>query len=125
MRFFKVVALAVFSCLLMAGSAFGVCTVNTTAVNFGNYDVLSGAANDATGAITVTCNPNENVDVAIGASPTSGGFSPRQIKHSALPDLLNYNVFTNNGRATIWGDGTGATNVVTRNNVGAGGYTFT
>lgn len=125
MRFFKVMALNAFFCLFTAGYAFSACTVSTTSVNFGNYNPLSAVATDATGTITVTCNPKEDIDVAIGISPTSGGFAPRQIKHATLPDLLDYNVFTNNGRAQIWGDGTSGTNVMTRNNVGAGGYTFT
>lgn len=125
MRFFKVMTLIGFFCLFTAGSAFSACTISTTSVNFANYDPLSAIANDATGAITVTCSPTEDIDVAIGASPTSGGFTPRQLKHPALPDLLNYNVFTNNGRAQIWGNGTGGTNIMTRSNVGAGGYTFT
>ncbi|MEK7314534.1 MAG: spore coat U domain-containing protein [Deltaproteobacteria bacterium] len=124
MRFFKVMALIGFFCLFTAGSAIGACTVSTTAVDFGNYDVLLGTANDATGTITVACNPTEDISIAIGASPISGSFDPRQMRHTTLPDLLNYNVYTQPGRTQIWGDGSTSASLVSKNNVNAAGSTF-
>ncbi|MBI5237991.1 MAG: spore coat protein U domain-containing protein [Deltaproteobacteria bacterium] len=100
--------------ILFAGEALALCTVTTTAVNFGAYDVFVTTPTDSAGSITVSCDVNTVVTVQIGISPTSGSFNPRQMKHSILPDLLNYNVFTNAARTRIWGDGTGGTWVQTR-----------
>lgn len=98
------VAVFLYSDLLWAA-----CTVSTTQVNFGNYDVLFATPTDSTGTISVSCNPRARVTVTIGTSPNSGGFNPRQMKQIAGVDLLNYNLYRDPGRVEIWGDGTGGT----------------
>lgn len=109
--------------LLFASPSFAACTVSTTAVNFGNYDVLSATALDSTGTITVQCSPREDITITISASPNSGGFNPRQMKHASLADLLNYNIYTNGARTRIWGDGTGGTFTLNRNFVATRTFT--
>jgi len=93
---------------------FAACTVSTTALNFGSYDVFGPTPVDSTGTITVTCDesPPPTVTVAVGPSPNSGGFFPRQMKHLQRPDLLSYNLFTEAARSTVWGDGTQGTSMV-------------
>ena len=86
--------------------------VTVTNVNFGSYDVLSGLNNDSTGSVSVTCTTFDFVTISIGPSPNSGGFNPRQMKLTTGTDLLNYNLYTNSSRSTIWGDGTQGTSVV-------------
>jgi len=51
---------------------------------------------------------------AIGRSSNSGVFNPRQMKLATGTDLMNYNLFNNNARTRIWGDGTGGTFTTTR-----------
>ena len=97
--------------LFFVSPSFAACTVSTSQVNFGNYDVLAGTALDSAGSITVQCSPKEDITITIGASPNSGGFEPRQMRHTSLPDLLNYNLYTNAGRTQIWGDGSGSADV--------------
>jgi len=84
------------------------CTVSATAVNFGNYTPFSPAAVDASGTVTVNClgvlGGNFTVKLNTGGS---GTFSPRRMYKGT--DTLNYNLYTNSGRTTIWGDGTGGT----------------
>lgn len=90
------------------------CNVNTTAVNFGSYDVFSVTPVDSTGTVTILCDATTNVMTAIGQSPNSGGFNPRKMKHSSIADLLNYNLYTDTARTVIWGNGTGGTSTVTQ-----------
>jgi len=94
--------------LIFTGLSSAACTVSTTSVTFGAYDVFSPAPLTSAGSITVSCNPTSpgNVRVSIGQSP-GAGFNPRQMKHSSLSDRLNYNLFTNSSMTVIWGDGTG------------------
>lgn len=99
--------------LFFAELAFAVvCTVSTTAVNFGNYDVLLASPTDSTGSITVTCDKTDQVIISIGASPNSGVFNPRQMISASL-ETLNYNLYTDSTYTSIWGDGTGGTSTLT------------
>ena len=58
-----------------------------------------------------------DVTIAIGPSGTSGGFVPRQMRSASSPDRLNYNLFVNAGRSTVWGNGAAGTSTVLLNNV--------
>lgn len=111
--------LAVLLCLLLAGEAGAACSVSATGVNFGAYDVFVTTPLDSTGTVTVTCDqaPPADIVVAIGPSGTSGGFIPRQMRSASSPDRLNYNLFVNAGRSTVWGDGAAGTSTVFLKNV--------
>jgi spore coat protein U-like protein len=111
--------LAALLCLLLAGEAGAACSVSATGVNFGAYDVFVTTPLDSTGTVTVTCDqaPPPDIVVAIGPSGTSGGFIPRQMRSTSSPDRLNYNLFVNAGRSTVWGDGAAGTSTVFLKNV--------
>lgn len=101
--------------LFAAGKTYAACSVNTTGVSFGNYDIVAPVPLDSTGTISITCDevPPSDVTISMGPSVNSGIFNPRQMKHITGADLLNYNLFTKQSRTTVWGDGTGGTtNVV-------------
>ena len=97
---------------LSPGLAFPLCTLSVTGVNFSPYDVLAPAPNDTVGNLAISCDevPPPGVTVSIGASPTSGGFSPRRMRGTF--DLLDYNLYTEARHANVWGDGTNSTNTV-------------
>lgn len=111
--------LATFLCLLPGSEAGAACTVSATGVGFGAYDVFVASPSDSTGTVTVTCDQAPPVDVVIGIGPsgTSGGFVPRQMRSASSPDRLNYNLFVNAGRSTVWGDGAPGTSTVFLKNV--------
>ncbi|MBI5663941.1 MAG: spore coat protein U domain-containing protein [Nitrospirae bacterium] len=90
------------------------CTVSTTPVTFGSYNVFSTGPLDATGTVTVNCNeaPPPTVTISIGQSTNSGGFDPRAMKLAAGSELLSYNLYTDSNRTYIWGDGSGNTSTV-------------
>ena len=104
---------------LIVGDAYAACTVAATGVNFGSYDVFVITPLSSTGSITVTCDlvPPADVTMSIGTSPNSGVMNPRQMKQLTGTDLLNYNLFTDATRTSIWGDGTGGTTTVFLKNV--------
>lgn len=94
---------------LFAAPPSTTCTVSATGVNFGNYDVFAAVPLSSTGTITITCDKNANVTISVGPSPTSGGFNPRQLQLAAGTDRMDYNLFTDAGGTSIWGDGTAGT----------------
>jgi spore coat protein U-like protein len=86
------------------------CTIGVTPISFGNYDVFSIAPTDGAGAITVNCGRRVvRATVTLGVSSTSGTFIPRRMRRSAGSDVLNYNIYTDPARTTVFGDGTGGT----------------
>jgi spore coat protein U-like protein len=90
------------------------CTISTTAVSFGAYNVFNATATDSTGTITFNCNAtaaNIVITLSKGFSPT---FSPRTMKKGA--ETLSYNLYRNAARSNIWGDGTAGTLTYTNAN---------
>jgi spore coat protein U-like protein len=106
--------LVVLLSLMFGNSAYAACAVTTTGINFGAYDVFAAVPRDTSGTVTVACdrNPPTDVTVSIGASPTSGGFQPRQMRHASQADRMNYNLFTSPSMVTVWGDGSAGTSTV-------------
>jgi len=92
------------------------CSVTTTPVTFGNYDVLSASPLNSTGTVSINCNNPEKRPMPISLAISSGGsgtFNPRQMKAAIGTDRMNYYLFTDPARTIIWGDGTGGTSLVT------------
>ena len=101
--------------IFSSASAFGSqCSISTTGINFGSYDILSAAPTDSTGSISISCNGNvSTVAISIGASSVSGSFQPRDMRSGLSPSyLLSYNLYTDSSRSVIWGDGTLGTQTV-------------
>ncbi|MBA3511577.1 spore coat U domain-containing protein [Sphingomonas sp.] len=81
------------------------CAVTTTAVAFGNVNVTLNANVDGTGGISVTCtNGTAWTAKANAGSGSLATISSRKMT-SGL-NLLDYTLYTDSGRLTIWGDGT-------------------
>lgn len=96
-------------------AANGTCTVAATSNAFGAYSPLSSSPVDTTATISVTCTAitilfivTLDVDYTIKLSQgVAGSFSPRYM--ALLGNHLNYNLYTDNARSIVWGDGTGGT----------------
>jgi spore coat protein U-like protein len=103
--------------LLSATSAWAQaasCTISVTSVAFGNYNVFTTTADDSTGTITYRCNStamNISISLSDGSSST---YSPRTLRKGS--EILQYNLYRNAARTTIWGNGTGGTSVYTSAN---------
>ena len=98
---------------VLAGAS---CGVETTGVSFGTYDISLATPHDATGNVTVTCSylpPGGATAASFQASLSSGGsgsYSPRQM--ASGPARLNYNLFHDAARSSIWGNGLAGTGTV-------------
>lgn len=103
--------------LLLTGSATRIeaaCSVSSTGVNFGLYDVFAPMPTDSTGSVTYDCDPSDkNIRITL-SSGVGGTFVPRSLTNGN--DLLAYNLFTDAALTSIWGDGTGGSSYYTRNN---------
>lgn len=87
------------------------CTVTATSHAFPDYFPLSGNAVNTTSDVTVECSGVLDLVITVSLSAgSSGSYAPRKMYKGA--DTLNYNLYTNSGHTTVWGDGTGGTSVV-------------
>jgi spore coat protein U-like protein len=92
------------------------CSVSTTGVAFGTYDPLSAAPTDSTGNVTIVCSyvsgTTTRLVYSVSLSPGgSGRYSQRRMRAGA--PVLNYNLFIDGARSTVWGDGDGGSGVAT------------
>lgn len=94
------------------------CTVSATGASFGVFDPLENVAVDTTGTITVTCSPSASYTIELSAGH-AGTYSPRKM---AGPGgrTLDYNLFRDASRTTVWGDGIGGTSTVDGSDDGSG-----
>lgn len=95
---------------LLCGTFLDPMTVTTTGLAFGSYNPNSVTPKDASATITITCGlpidllPSFTVAISAGGA---GAFAPRQMSFGS--NTLNYNIFSDAARTTVWGDGTAGT----------------
>lgn len=93
--------------------AFCQCTIRSTPVTFGNYDVFSQGPSDTTATLTIACSaPVVKATVTLSASSASGTFNPRRMRREGGKDFLDYNLYSDPARTTILGDGSGGTTLI-------------
>jgi spore coat protein U-like protein len=115
-------AAAAFAALMAASPAAG-CTISVTPVAFGNYNPISAANDDSTGTLIAVCHPSVSSPVASVDGGSSGSIMARTMRNGAV--TLNYNLYTDIGRTSVWGNGgTGATATLTGGSVSGGERTF-
>jgi spore coat protein U-like protein len=95
--------------ILVGGStpafAASSCTISTTSMAFGTYDVFSPSPVTSTAAITYRCTGAAQdifITLSKGQSVT---FTPRTMKLGT--NALSYNLYQDAALNVIWGDGTG------------------
>lgn len=97
-----------------AAAALGSCSVSATSVAFGVYDPISASPNDSTGTVTVSCSLISGLSLlvaySIGLSTGGGSYVTRQMNY--LTDYMSYNLYTSGPRTTVWGDGSGGTQMI-------------
>jgi spore coat protein U-like protein len=90
-------------------AAHAVCTLSTTPIVFGTYDVLNPAPQDTSGNLVYRCGRRDR-DIRIsfdrGGAPS---FAARRMVNGS--NRLFYNLFLDPARTVVWGDGTGGTGV--------------
>ena len=87
------------------------CTITTTPLAFGNVNTLSGSNVDGTGGLSISCTNGTAWAASAGVGAGSGAtYGSRRM--TAGTDLLDYNIYTDSGRTTVWGDDSGATDLI-------------
>lgn len=82
---------------------------SVTALAFGTYNVFSSTPTDGVGSFTYQCSLLQALDsIVINLSTgSSGSYGARTMKLGA--SSLNYNLFLDAARMTVWGDKTSGT----------------
>lgn len=84
------------------------CTVGTSPVAFGNVDVTSGSNIDGTGGVSIVCTSGTAWATSADAGAGTGAsLATRKMANGA--NLLNYVLYTDSSRTSVWGDGVGGT----------------
>ncbi len=92
------------------------CTVSGSPVTFGVYNPMAAGDIDVASDISVTCNSFViglliSYDVYLGPG-VYGAVLDRKMSNGS--SLLAYNLYTNSGRTTVWGDGAGGTSMISK-----------
>ena len=96
------------------------CTVAANPLAFGTYTPGGGAVK-VSSTLNVNCTKTTPFTVALNAGTTTGdAFTQRLLQNQTAgdADTLQYNLYTSNTYATVWGDGTGSTGTVTGTGTG-------
>ena len=100
-------------CLPTGSQAIGVivpsCTVSTTPLNFGIYWGTNTLV--STASVNVSCNLPATTKVQMDTGLHSLNFKTR--KMASQQNTLNYNIYANSARSSVWGDGTAGTFTLT------------
>lgn len=89
-----------------------VCAVSATNLSFNSYDASAASPKDATSTVTVTCTPSSTYAIAMNAGTTSGGTEAVHLMSDGNSHTLTYNLYTDAGHNTKWGDGAASTATV-------------
>ncbi len=88
-----------------------ICSMSASGVNFGTPP--EGQASTAVGNLTLRCTGNGNVKYTIALTTGLSGIYGLRQMGSGGSDRLGYNIYTEASLGTIWGNGTGGSQVVT------------
>ena len=93
------------------------CVVGSGSISFGSYDPLTANVStplDATGSFTVRCTRGVTADIGLdGGLNYSGG---RQMENSGTAgEFLSYELYSDNGRTSVWDAGAGSVTYVAPN----------
>jgi len=100
----RVEAASATSNLNVTASVGANCTISTATVAFPAYDpVVANAStnDDGTGSVIITCTRGTAATIGLGLGANASG-SQRRMK-DATTDYLNYELYQDAGRATVWG----------------------
>ena len=110
-------AVKVLACVLVIAvpvARSATCTVSTSGLNFGTYDVFSSLNDDITSTVTVNCTKNKAYSISLSSG--SGTFGSRTL--TGTGGSLAYNLFLDSTHLTIWGDGSSGTGTLSGTGTG-------
>jgi spore coat protein U-like protein len=92
----------------VSSTVLSVCTVSATALAFGNYSLVQ---TDATNVVSVTCTFGTAYDVGLNAGGGSGATVATRKMTGPSSQTLNYTLYQDSGRTTVWGNTVGTDTV--------------
>jgi spore coat protein U-like protein len=105
------VMIAILAAPAIAEAQLGLnCSISTTPVVFGDYNVLAAAPKTTTGTVMYQCTLGVGIIVTLSRG-SSSAFDPRTMRNGA--EVLNYNLYREATFQSIWGDGTGGSQTYT------------
>ncbi len=99
-------ALTVTTTFPVSATVAASCQVTATALAFPNYDAIAGAAVDGQSALTVTCTKASPYTIALDAGANSALATAGARAMVSGANHLDYNLFSDVGRTTLWGGAT-------------------
>lgn len=94
----------------VTATVLAACSVNATNLAFGNYNPAQVAVTNGQNTVTVTCTSgttyNVGLDLGVGSGAT---LAARRMTSGA--NTLNYNLYSNASRTTVWGNTIGTNTV--------------
>jgi spore coat protein U-like protein len=104
-------------------SIVATCTINSAStLNFGNSIGVLSANVDQQSTIQVTCTNTTPYNVGLNAG-TGTGATVATRKLTSGANTINYTLYSNSGRTTVWGNTIGADTVAATGNGAAQSYT--
>jgi spore coat protein U-like protein len=94
----------------VSASVQAVCEVTATDLSFGTYTSQSGTDVQGTTLLRATCTPGSTYNVGLNEG-TSAGATVNQRKMVAGTQALNYQLYRESSRTSIWGNTTGTDTV--------------
>jgi spore coat protein U-like protein len=99
------------------------CTVVAVPLAFGTYDQTSASPNDASTSVTVLCTIGTPYTVGLDAGGGTGATVATRKLTGSVSGTLNYTLYSNSGRTTVWGNTVGTNTVAGTYSVGQPAYT--
>lgn len=93
--------------VLIPGRVEAACSITTTGVSFGTYDVFDTSPVDSTGSVRYQCSGSTGTFTISLGTGSGSTFQPRTM--GSGPNRLSYNLYLDAARTSIWGDATGGT----------------
>ena len=80
------------------------CRVTATDLDFGAYDSVAATALDGTSTITVTCTAQTPYTIGLDAGTGTSAVTTRTMTGDGAGTQLDYELYTETSRTTVWGD---------------------
>ena len=94
------------------------CTITFNDINHGTVSTLAANNDAASAGDNITCSFADSYTIALNVGTGGGTYATRTLANGA--NTLNFNVYSDAARTTIWGDGSGGSAVLTKTSTGGG-----
>ena len=96
--------------LAVSGTISATCQVNASSLNFNTFNPVLNTNLDVSGSVSVSCTNGTTYNVGLNAGSGTGATITNRIMTSGS-NTLTYQIFSNAGRTTNWGNTVGTDTV--------------